>query len=157
MALWILGVVFALVGLPMVWLARRVFARDRAMRDWPRVPGVITASSVTSHTRQVRDKNGFTSDTTYYLAALRYTYTVGGQQREGTELSRQGSPQSQAGAQAVVDAYPAQKVVEVLVDPADPATAYLEVHRSLGAVILCAFGGLWLALAALMVGLALFS
>lgn len=46
MAPWTLGAAFAAVGLPMVWLALRVFARDRAMRDWPRAPGVITSSRV---------------------------------------------------------------------------------------------------------------
>ena len=158
MASWILSAVFAAVGLPMVWLARRVFAHDRAMRPWPRTPGVITSSSLTSRVERVRDDDdGKYYDRTYYDAALRYTYTVGGVTREGTKLSRQGSPTSQAGAQRYVDAYPAQRAVEVLYDPDDPATAYLEVHTSIGAVILLAFGGLWLALAALMAGLGLFA
>lgn len=157
MALWLLSALFAAVGLPMVWLALRAFARDRAMRDWPRAPGVITSSSVTSRVERVRDKNGLYYDSTFHDAALRYTYTVGGVTREGTKLSREGSPTSQAGAQRYVDAYPAQKAVEVLYDPDDPATAYLEVHTSIGAIILLAFGGLWLALAALMAGLALSS
>jgi hypothetical protein len=157
MALWILGAVFATVGLPMVWLALRVFARDRAMRDWPRAPGVMTSSSVASRNERVRDENGLYYDTTVYEAVLRYTYTVGGVTREGTKLSRQGSPTSQEGAQRCVDAYPAQRSVEVLYDPDDPATAYLEVHRSIGAIFLMAFGGLWLSLAALLVGLELFS
>ena len=68
-----------------------------------------------------------------------------------------GLADEQDGVQRYVDAYPAQKAVEVLYDPSDPAVAYLEVHRSIGAIILLAFGGLWLSLAALLVALQLLS
>lgn len=157
MALWVLGAAFAAVGLPMVWLALRVFAQDRAIRGWPRAPGVITSSSVSSRTERSRDEDGQFYDRTVHEAVVRYTYTVDGVTREGTRLSREGSSTSQAGARRHVDAYPPRKAVEVFHDPSDPATAYLEASTSTGAIVLAAFGGLWLALAALLVGLALFS
>lgn len=152
MAMWILAAVFATVGLPMVWLAQRVFSRDRAAGAWPRAPGVITSSSLEAIKTKVRDRNGLYYDSTFYRPVVRYTYTVGGRTLEGTRAYRQDDEKtSEDAAQRSIDAYPAQKHVEVLYDPSDPSVAYLEVRRSTGAVILLAFGCLWLALSALFV------
>lgn len=156
MALWILSGVFGLVGLPMVWLARRTFARDAASRAWPRVPGLVTASSVEQATDRRREESGAYTERTIARPTIRFTYTVGGRELESTTLSRQSdtwtSPET---AQQAIAPYPAGTKVEVLHDPDDPKVAYLEVHTSIGAVILMAFGGLWLGLAALMAVLAL--
>ncbi|MBX3467428.1 MAG: DUF3592 domain-containing protein [Planctomycetes bacterium] len=156
MALWILSGVFALVGLPMVWLARRTFARDAAARAWPRAFGVITSSSVEQTTRKTRDRHGFYRDHTMCRPVVRFTYTAQGRQLEGTTLSRQSETwTSRAAAEQAIAPYPPGTEVEVLHDPNDPTIAFLEVHRSIGAVILLAFGGLWLGLAALLLVLAL--
>ena len=56
-------------------------------------------------------------------------------------------------AQRVVDAYPVGQSVMVLVDPADPAKTWLEVRRSIGAMILLGFGGLWIGIGVMLVGL----
>lgn len=156
MALWILAGVFSLVGLPMIWLARRTFAKDDAIRQWPRAPGEVTSSGIEDIRTKVRDKNGYYYDATYHRAWVRYTYSIGGAQHEGKRISRQDDAQTSLGiAKRCVDQYPAGKRVEVLYDPRDQTVAFLEVPRSFGGVFLMAFGGLWLALAALFVVLSL--
>lgn len=154
MALWILSGAFALVGLPMVWLARRTFARDAAARAWPRVPGLVTASGVQHGTTTVREKSGASYDRPVARPTILFTYTVDGRQLESTTLSRQADTwTSREAAEQAIAPYPPGTKVEVLHDPQDPTVAYLEVHRSIGAVILLCFGGLWLGIAALLLGL----
>lgn len=153
MALWILAGAFSLVGLPMVWLARRTFARDRAILGWPRARGVVSSSTLETASQNYRDEDGRTYEHTVHQPIVRYTYTVDGEVLEGDRVARVSTWTDRAAAQACVDRYPAQKEVLVHYDPSDPGTAYLEVHRSTGGVILLLFGGLWLAIAALLLGL----
>jgi hypothetical protein len=64
-----------------------------------------------------------------------------------------GRERRQVAGSRLVDKYPANCQVMVLYDPTDPTKAHLEVKRSTGAVILLAFGCLWLAIGTLLVGL----
>src|SRR5262245_10041609 len=84
MTMWILGVAFLVVGTPFIWIASRVFARDRAIGRWPRADGVMTSARLETSTHRYTDKNtGLHSYDTLYTPAVRYTYTVGGQTFEG--------------------------------------------------------------------------
>jgi len=157
MAMWILGAVFALVGLPFVWIARRSLARARAATGWPRAPGVVISSQVETWKQKRRDEDGYDYDYTAYVPVVHYTYTVGGQVLEGKRIARAVDHFStdRTTARRYVDAYPPQKEIQVFYDPADPKDAFLEVTRPTGAVILMVFGCVWLAIGALLLALAL--
>lgn len=155
MPMWALGCVFALVSVPFLWIVWRVVARDRAIRSWPRAPGVIAASYVETSNEQHRDEDGHYRAYTTHRPHVRYTYSVGGASLEGESVapSLDGSTVGERAAQAIIDAYPTGRDVMVLYDPSDPKKAHLEVRRSLGAMILLGFGALWLALGALFIAL----
>jgi hypothetical protein len=156
MALWILGAVFSAVGLPMVWIGLHFLGRDRAIARWPCAPGVVISSGIETSRGQGRDQQGFTYNYNSYTPVARYTYRVGGQVLEGNRVARAvTSNTDRAPIQACINRYPPGKEIMVRYDPGDPKTAYLEVRRSLGAVILLAFGGLWIALGTLLAALAL--
>lgn len=155
MPMWVLGCVFALVGVPFVGIARYVFARDRKIAGWPRAPGVVVGSHVGKTREKYKDRDGHYYDYTAYRPSVRYTYTVEGKVFEGESISRSldGFTMGERAARALVDKYPANREVMVLYDPSDPKTAHLEVRRSTGGVILFAFGCLWLALGTLLLAL----
>ena len=156
MALWIIGAVFSAVGLPMVWLGLHFLGRDRAIARWPCAPGVMISSSIDWSYSQGRDPQGFSYTYKSYTPVVRYTYRVAGQVLEGDQVAREvGWTTSRDSVQACIDRYPPGKEVVVRYDPSDPKTAYLEVRRSLGAVIILAFGGFWIALGTLLFALAL--
>ncbi|MBK7395536.1 MAG: DUF3592 domain-containing protein [Myxococcales bacterium] len=140
MALLFVPGTFALLGLTMIVLALRTFAKDRAIRGWPRVPAVVTKSFLESHRSTYDDPQGLRQSTTIYTPVVHFTYTVDGRQFEGTRLARSVSSSERERAQARIAPYTVGAPVMVLCDPADPSTAYLEVHRSLGAIILLCFG-----------------
>ena len=155
MTFLIVAAAIATVGMPFVLLARRTFALDRVIAQWPRAPGVITVSTVESGTSRQRDEAGYDIVRTVYRPIVHYTYAVAGQQLESHHIGRVDYWTGRVDAQEILDRYPVHKQVEVLYDPADPRTAYLETKRSTGAVILLVMGCFFFALAALFVLLAL--
>jgi hypothetical protein len=155
MALWILAAVFGTIGVPFVLIARSVFARDRVISGWPRAPGEITGTRVEQSTRTRREDDGRDITYTVYEPFVRYTYEVAGRKLEGHNIERVAYTTDKGGAQAVLDRYPPGRRVEVLYDPQDPSTAYLESKRSTGAVILFVMGCFFFFLSALMIVLAL--
>jgi Protein of unknown function (DUF3592) len=155
MTMWILGAFFVLVGLPFLEIARRAFKRDRAVTGWPRQPGVIHSAVLESWVQTSRDKNGFDIQYTVYKPVVRYRYTVDGREYESTRVAQavDDVATGQAAAQQVIDRYAPGTQVMVLVNPGDPTASWLEVQRSVGAVILLAFGALWIAIGVLLIGL----
>ena len=89
MALWILAVVFSLVGVPFILLARRTFAKDRAAAGWPRAPGKIVSSEVLTWNEKRRHDDGYYFDWTASRPAITYTYNVGGLEMEGKRIARE--------------------------------------------------------------------
>lgn len=154
MQMWMLGSVFALVGVPMIWLALRTFARDRAIAAWPRAPGVMTSARLDSWMQSYKDRDGYSRRDRVYRPIVQYTYKVDGQTLDGNRIHRDDDAMTGRGAaQREIDKYSPKQEVMVLYDPKDPKTAYLETRTSIGGVILCAFGGFWIALGGLLVGL----
>ena len=152
MPLVLVGLPFLLCGVPMLWLATRAFARDRAIARWPRTAGTVVRSWLEKSSSRVTDKNtGLHSYSDYY--------TIAGEIFDGTSISlaHDGVRTSHDSAKRIVDRYPAGAKVEVLHDPADPKSAHLETSRSVGGIILFAFGLVLFVLGAGLVLLALFS
>lgn len=143
MPLTFVGLAFLLCGIPMLWLALRTFARDRAIARWPRAEGTMLRAALTKSTSRVTDKNtGLSSYHDYYTPVVRYTYSVAGETFEGTSIARtlDGLQTSHVAAQRIIDRYPVGAKVEVLYDPTDPKSAHLETRRSVGGIILFVFG-----------------
>lgn len=159
MAKWILAGVFAVVGLPFILIAMRVFARDRAIAGWPTTQGVIASSQMASEQQQYKDDYGYWQYRTVYRPVVSFTYTVDGIEMTGTTIARAiPNAMDQKPAQRYLDRFPAGKQVAVYYDKADPRTAYLVVGgRSTGAIILLIFGCVLLAVAALFLALAIFA
>jgi len=127
MELWILAAVWAVVGTPFVLIARRVFARDHLAAQWPRAPGVITDSSMSSRSARRRDDHGNDIEYTAYSFDVHYTYTVAGRTLQGDRVERERFETDQGGAQRVIDRYPRGRQIEVLYDPNDPTFALLNL------------------------------
>lgn len=151
---WILGGAFALFGLPLVGLALSTFAKDRRIARWPTSPGKILSMRVASSTTTSRDKDGHARSYTSFRPEVTYTYSVAGIEYEGCAIARGGvATSNRAAAAAYEERYAPGKDVDVLYDPADPTTAYLEVKLSIGAAILLGFGGLLMSIGLLIIGL----
>ncbi len=147
----IVGGAFALFGLPMVLGALITFRKDRDIGKWPRASGRVLSSSVESSTYTAKDSQGYYQQYTSHWPELSYTYSVGGTEYEGNAVARSHeATTNRAAVQKCVDRYAAGKEIMVMYDPDDPSTAYLEVTRSIGAVIMLAFGGMLMALGLLV-------
>lgn len=155
MALWIIAGAFSVAAAPFIAIAQRIFARDRVIARWPRAPGVITAATVEARSARRRDEDGYDHEYTAYQPIVRYTYTVDGREFVGDRIGRVAFTTDLSSARECCNRYPPQRHVEVLYDPNDPATAYLEIKRSIGAVILFVWGCVFLLVAAILALLAL--
>ena len=144
---YVIPLVFSTLGGGIALFGSTFLRKDRAIRRWPRAPGQIVSSEVSSFEAQSPDPDrpNRLQYSTYYRPAVRFTYTVGERTFESTQVARTvWSNISRDPAQACVDRYPAGARAEVLYDPADPGTAYLETRTSGGAVFLLIFGGFFL-------------
>lgn len=103
--------------------------------------GHVTAARVEARSSRSRDDQGYTVEQTVYEPVVAYTYVVDGRTLEGTRLTRVTVAST---TQPDLSRYPVGGVVMVYYNPEDPATAYLEVRRSIGAVIIGAMGALFL-------------
>lgn len=154
MEILIVGVVFLVAGAPFIGLAVRTFMRNRAIARWPRAEGVVLATDLESSSHRVTDQNtGLHSYTTMYTPSVRYRYRAAGRELEGKNIARSvdGCAMSHEAAEKITSKYPPQSKVEVLYDPLDPETAYLEVRVSIGAIILLGMGVLFSAIGTLVV------
>ncbi|MBK8235853.1 MAG: DUF3592 domain-containing protein [Deltaproteobacteria bacterium] len=140
MFVYVFGAIFILCGAAPIWLAQRAFAKDRAIARWPRAPGKITVSTTTSHNSYGDDAHGVRRHYTLYTPVVEYTYTVAGSELRGTRLTRVTASST---SKPDMGRYPVGQDVMVFHDPSDPSSAYLEVHRSIGAIILTGLGALF--------------
>lgn len=150
----VIGGVFAVFGLPLVWLALHTFRKDRDIAKWPRAPGKILSSRVASSSYTAKDRDGYSRQYTSYSPEVSFTYVVDGTEYEGSAVARSvDSTSNRASVEACVDRYARGKEIMVFYDPSDPTTSYLEVRRSIGAMILLGFGALLTAIGVLIMRL----
>lgn len=158
MGLWIVGGVFALIGLLGVWLALHLFGKDKAIRRWPRAPGTIISSSLNSEEYTAKDNHGYYQTYTRMHPEVRFSYEIEGVEYTGTKVARVAvSTNNVRWVQACVDRYAPGAAVQVYCDPADPSVAYLEIRRSIGGVIVVVFGGVFLAVGSVLLAIAIAS
>lgn len=141
------GSTFAVCGLVCILIARKAFARDRAIASWPRAPGTITSSDVSSYMKRTRDPQGYYRQHRVYQTIVHYTYTVGGRTYESDKIARFAPATNK---KPDLSPYAPGTKVMVFYDPDDPATAYLKARRSGGAVVLSVAGGVFLTIGLLV-------
>jgi hypothetical protein len=132
--LLICAVAFGVGGVVFYSFARRVERQGNASRSWPTVPGRVLSSEIR------RGQKGNISP------AITYRYAIAGKDYTGTRASFAGTT-GQAESSRLVNAFPVGAAVSVAYDPADPASAVLEVGAK-GTRGMMMFGILMMVLAA---------
>ncbi len=120
--MWIMvvfGLIFAAAGLFVLWQGVKEHRTCRESRNWPRVEGRITESTI-----QVTRRHRSTS----YSPQVAYTYSAMGQVYFGTAVTIGATRvfSSYAKSQAQLEKYPLGQAVSVYYDPQQPAQATLE-------------------------------
>ena len=130
---------FTILGVLLLARGLAALALDRAILRWPRAPGQILRSTYQAHDGSARI-DGIDIDSTQFTPVITYRYTVAGHTHAGTQLART-APRGDANTiKQIIDRYPDGSQVQVFYSPRDPATAYLETHRSAGALFLVILG-----------------
>jgi Protein of unknown function (DUF3592) len=151
------GVPGALGGALLYW-AYTSLRRERATRRWPRAPGTITSSSVSTADSRWTDQQGDVHETTGHTPNIAYEFAVGDRKLRGDKLVL-GAPTSYSrygDAEQVTRRYPVGAAVQVFHDPDDPTTAFLETGTPGGAWVLLAMGAVFFSLGLLGVLLFIF-
>jgi hypothetical protein len=131
------------LGVGSLIAARRTLHLRRRVLGWPTVPGKITSRE----TIQPTDRGRTSAPGFRWAPDVRYTYTVGGTEREGDKTTLPWSATgSQAKAQRALDRIPDD--VAVRYDPGDPATSCLEPpgRRNVVIFVLAGIGAILLGL-----------
>ena len=126
----------------------------RESRGWPSVPGLITASEISSNT----SVGAYGSETkTTYHPKVSYGYRVQGRDYQSSRVTFGSLGSSYERAKEVANRYPLGMDVAIFYNPANPAQAVLEsgkepslVENGLGSAVFAlagmVFGGIGLAL-----------
>lgn len=143
-----MGVALALAGALFTALLWTSYQRAAATRSWTETPCTILSS-------QVLPERATPNSPTRFRVAVKYAYTLGGQNHESTRIRRvDGSTGDEAKAQRTRQQYAVGSKTRCWVNPADPAFAILQ-HDTRAALysiwfpLLFFFGGLKMTWAAL--------
>jgi hypothetical protein len=142
----ILGIVFLIIGL-------RSKQKAKASLNWPTTTGVVTVAKVEVHTDYDDDDH---TSTTSYEPVVQYTYTVNGQQFNGSKIAFGANRVGNSQAQKMVGQYPVGNSVTVHYNPEKPEDAVLEtkatggtaftvigiVFLAIGLIACCVLGGI---------------
>lgn len=152
-----MGGALALLGVVSLGRTLASAGRRKGTDSWPVVPGVIVASSVQSGDRaltvNVPELNpGTGRGPRVHVPRVQYRYRVGTHDFTCDRVEQAVTTYSaEAMAVAVVSRYPVGATVRVAYDPANPASAVLEVESSgvardlaVGALLVFVGGGLLL-------------
>lgn len=127
----VIGIIFVIVGIGVIFLGMNEVETARkkaAAGDWPRISGVVLKADV----RKVRDAGPNTEKN--WEPDVSYSYEVDGRQYIGdtytfTSLSNQG--RSKVGARKLIEKYKEGGKIMVRVDPADPNSSVIVVHKQI--------------------------
>ena len=112
------GIALAIGAIPLAIKSMRRIRLYRQVQDWPKVPARITESSVREDTD---------SDGTSYLPEFSYRYSVAGSEYCST-VHTEGLPfpSTEDAARQMVKQFAAGSIVQVAVNPTNPAVAVLD-------------------------------
>jgi hypothetical protein len=126
---FILAVMFGLLGLILLLVYRSRLNVDKKIKSWPSVPGTITSSRVSKKEVSV-ESHGSTSLQTQYEPHVKYSYTVTGTLYHGERIGNGILVSSLSGpSKRIVKRFTAGATVPVYYDPEDPSQAVLEKTR----------------------------
>lgn len=127
---FVLGPILFTVGVALIVAAVFIFVETierismaKESRGWPSVPGLITASEITSNT-SIGAYGSAT--TTSYHTKVSYGYRVQGHDYESGRVTFGSVGSSYERAKEVANRYPLGMDVAVFYDPANPAQSVLE-------------------------------
>lgn len=144
--LWLLPLLFVIVGAILVFFGARQLLRADASQSWPSVTGVVTISELGKHLGNDRD------DSTTYSADISYDYIVNDRDYvNGTVAFGSVQTSDPSLARLVLKRYPVGQPVTVYYNPANPRDAVLEPGLHGATWFLPIFGALFL-----VVGVGLF-
>ena len=130
MITWILrlfGAIFMLVGMMLIIPGVRRIVRGSESLSWPKAPGVILFSQVTSSTSVDTDSDGNSSTSTTYNTPLLIEYEVNGRKHySNTRAFGRIAGSGEKWAAEIAERYPTGKKVQVAYSPADPDEGVLE-------------------------------
>ncbi len=119
------GIALAAFGVFLLVRAQMNANTALALPQWPTVEGKVLSSGVDTRSRQMTPVNRLS----YYVPQLRYAYTIGGTNFEGSVI-RPGLDMEghavEADARAHIARYPVGGTVTVHYNPQDPKDAALE-------------------------------
>lgn len=140
----VIGAVFVVLGVVMVFLRRRSAEKQAASLNWPTVAGTIVDSGV--HAFRSKRRNNYR---TQYTARIGYTYQIGGKEHRSQRIAWGGSPYSnqQNEAEATVSRYPVGSTVRVHYNPEKVEESVLEPKETGGLTAL-----IWIAVAFIGIG-----
>lgn len=146
--LWF-GAIFATVGVVVLTIGLVLTVRATRSSSWPAAPGTVTASEV------VRTRGDADSPDSFH-AEITYRYTVAGRDYTADRV-RFGSVGSsdRTGADRLVARYPVGAAVQAHYAPGDPSVAVLEPGPHLGLLLFPCLGGVFGAVGAVLVAVAL--
>jgi Protein of unknown function (DUF3592) len=119
--------VFMLIGVILLTPGARNLMRAGQSLAWPKAPGVVLYSGMTSSTSVDKDDDGRTTTSTTYNSPLVIEYEVNGRKHySNTRRFGQLAGSSGEWAQGIAERYPAGAKIQVAYSPADPDLAVLE-------------------------------
>lgn len=107
----------------------------KASVDWPATPGLITHSEMNREWK--KDEQNLNEGDYMYSAEVRYNYSVGGKQYEGTRIeATQSSTSSESSVEETLQEYAMGNTVSVYYNPESPNKAMLITGASFGLKLL---------------------
>jgi len=126
-ARFVIGLVFAVIGLFSCWVGISAYLKDQQARHWPATTGRIMYSSVVESS----DSDGNTT----YNPVIQYSYRVNDQPHVGSVRRFGGSTIGPTEASEIIASYRVGSTVTVFFNPDHPEEAVLERGKEQGTLI----------------------
>jgi hypothetical protein len=128
LTLFILTVLFGLLGAVLVAVYRGALAGDRARRNWPSVPGRITSARLSRQAVRTGRLGEETREA--YIPQVKFAYTVQGTAYEGRLDTGMNTWMLKGAGERVVKRYPSGATVSVYYDPSAPRNSTLSLSSA---------------------------
>jgi hypothetical protein len=154
---WLLILLFGAFGYWLQSWPKAELAARRRLRDWRKTTGTVTSSHLeeTQGARLSLPDRLLKMKADVYKPVISYTYLVGNKTYQSSKYKNsfiargeEWVTQDPKIAADLLAAHPPGQTVTVAYDPADPATAYLELDSSISRLFVFRISGIFLLLAA---------
>ncbi len=122
--LFFAAILFAIAIVSNKYIIKPLADEAKASTEWPTTSGIITASEMTKEWK--KDEQNLNKGDYMYSAEVRYNYSVGGKQYEGTRIdAAQSSTSSESSVKETLQEYAMGNIVTVYYNPESPNKAML--------------------------------